>query len=319
VLAIDDASGESATTAAWLNNAGYATTVKAANAIVASDFDDKEVVVMLSGDNSSPLGSGSLRSLIQTWVGGGGRLLIEGGETGYAAFVDPGYGGFGANVMHATSWLGDSSGPLRAATGMASHALLTKPMSVSPPVSVSYSSEGDQDAIGPLVAADLVLENTNNAGTAGAIVYDDNPVDPAAQVVYFAFALSAVTNQNQAEALVVNAVAHLLSTALPSGVEDGPTTPPRARLLGIAPNPFNSQTVVSIEMAANGSAQLDIYDVRGRRIRRLLAGDGVLSAGPHEFRWDGRNEYGRAVSSGIYFVRLSAGRAVEHGKLVLIR
>ena len=96
-------------------------------------------------------------------------------------------------------------------------------------------------------------------------------------------------------------------------------TPPTARLLGITPNPFNAQVVVSIEMAASGLAQLDIYDVRGRRVRRLVAGTSVLPAGPHEYRWDGRNEDGRAVSSGVYFVRLSAGRAVAHGKLVLVR
>jgi flagellar hook assembly protein FlgD len=106
---------------------------------------------------------------------------------------------------------------------------------------------------------------------------------------------------------------------LPSSVEDEPATVPAARMLRITPNPFNSQAVVSIEMAARGSAQLDIYDVRGRRIRRLTSGDRVLAAGPHEFRWDGRNEYGRTASSGVYFVRLSAGSAVEHGKLVLIR
>ncbi len=122
VLVIDDASGESATVAGWLNNAGYATTVKSMNAILASDFDDREVVVSLSGDNVSPLDKGSVRSLIETWVGGGGRLLIEGGETGYTALIYPGYGSFGANVLHVSSWLGDASGPLTVAAGMVSHA-----------------------------------------------------------------------------------------------------------------------------------------------------------------------------------------------------
>ncbi len=319
VLVIDDASGEVGTVAGWLNTAGYTTTVVAASTVVASDFDNREVVVSLSGDNVSPLSHLTMRTLLENWGSGGGRLLIEGGETGFAALVFPGYGSFGATVMHVSSWVGDASGPLNATAGMASHALLTQPLAVSPPVGISYTKESDQDAVVPINDANLILVNALNTGSGGAIVYDDNLIDSAAQSVYFPFALSAVTDQSQAQALVVNAVAHLLSTDLPSGVDDVPETAPAVRLLGISPNPFNAQVIVSIEMAVNGFAQLDIYDVRGSRIRRLVDGNDMLAAGPQGFRWDGRDDDGGAVSSGVYFVRLSAGRTVELGKLVLVR
>jgi hypothetical protein len=170
----------------------------------------------------------------------------------------------------------------------------------------------------------IVLENSGAAGSAGALVYDDFPIDPAAQVIYYAFALSALSDQNQAEALVVNAVTHLLDKGLPTGVEDdpgdrAPSTPQIARLVGMAPNPFNGGTVVRIEMVHTGSAQLDIYDVRGRRVRRLSDDGRTLAPGLHEFPWDGRNNRGHYVSSGVYFVRLSAGGEVESGKLVLVK
>ena len=319
VLLVDDASGEGATTAGWLDVAGYVVTVKTANTIVAGDFVDREIVVLVSGSNPTPLANSGTRSLIASWVGGGGRLLIEGGETGYAALVYPGYGSFGANVLHASGWLSDYAGPLSAPAQMASHALLTQPLAVLPPVGISYGTESDQDALTPMVGTELVLENANIAGSGGAIVYDPDPVDPAAQVVYFPFALSALTNQSQAQALVINAAALLSSTALPSAVDEGPAKPSAAQLLGVTPNPFNAQTLVSIVLAVDGTAQLDIYDVRGHRIRRLLDGDAVLSARRHDIRWDGRDDGGRAVGSGVYFVRLTANNTLESRKLVLLR
>ncbi len=119
-------------------------------------------------------------------------------------------------------------------------------------------------------------------------------------------------------------MAHLLDTGMPSGIgddpHDGATAPPRlARLLGIFPNPFNNGTVVRIEMGQAGPARLDVYDVRGRLVRCLIDGNLSLAAGPHDFPWDGRNERGRDVSSGVYFVRLSAGGVMKRGKLTLVR
>jgi hypothetical protein len=322
LLMDDNAGGEAPTVAAWLSNAGYTVTTKAANATGAGDLLGKQAVVFLAGSNGSPLASGAARQIVKDWVAGGGRLLIEGGEVGFAALVFPGYSIFASDVLHVSSWLADSAGPLVAAAGQAAHDLLSRPLVVAPPIGLTYSTEGDQDAVSPMADALLVLENADRAGTAGALVYDDNPIDPAAQVIYYPFALAALTDQNQARALVVNAVTHLLDTGMPTGIEDdsGTTTPPRlARLLGVAPNPFSIRTVVHIEMAQAGPARLDVYDVRGRLVRRLIDGRRTLTAGPHGFAWDGRNEQGRDVSSGIYFVRLSAGQVVETGKLALIR
>jgi len=325
ILVLNDHSGgEGTTVVSWLSDAGYTATVQAAAGTVAGDLAGKQAVVYLAGNYESPLASGSVRLLLKNWVIGGGRLLIEGGETGYAALLYPGYASFAGEVLHASSWLGDDSGDLVAASGQAAHDLLTQPLTVAPPVGLTYSTESDQDAVTPASDATLILENENRAGSAGALVYDDNPIDPAAQVVYFPFALSALTDQNQARALAVNAVDLLLDTGMPTGIGDTPrgrknTPPPFARLLGSVPNPFNAGTVVRIEMGQAGPVRLDVYDVRGRLVRRLADGSRSLAAGVHDFPWDGCNEQGRSVSSGIYFLRLSAGGNVVCGKLVIVR
>jgi len=66
------------------------------------------------------------------------------------------------------------------------------------------------------------------------------------------------------------------------------------------------------------AAQVDlsIYSVEGRLIRTLASG--VRVAGEHQERWDGRDDRGQRVASGVYFYRLSAGTFVAQKKLVVL-
>lgn len=84
------------------------------------------------------------------------------------------------------------------------------------------------------------------------------------------------------------------------------------------PNPFNPGTVLSFTLPERAAVTLDIYDVSGRLVRRLVEGE-EMEAGLREFHWDGNNDAGRSVSSGIYYCRLTAGKATVTRKLVLMR
>ena len=64
------------------------------------------------------------------------------------------------------------------------------------------------------------------------------------------------------------------------------------------PNPFNATTVIDFNLIQAQSVTLDIYDIKGRLVRRLW--DGPLSAGAHHVRWDGFDERGVSVATGIY-------------------
>ncbi len=89
------------------------------------------------------------------------------------------------------------------------------------------------------------------------------------------------------------------------------------RLMTASPNPFNPATTIEFEIAEPGIASLRVYDVSGRMIRNLV--DGPLPAGMHEVMWNGRDENGAMVTSGVYFYRLSAGEIVQTRKMVLLR
>ena len=81
------------------------------------------------------------------------------------------------------------------------------------------------------------------------------------------------------------------------------------------PNPFNSSTSMMFELAQEGRVDLSIYDIAGRSVRTLVAGQ--LTAGGHKIIWDGCDETGEAVASGVYLSVLRQGSAVSAIRIVL--
>jgi hypothetical protein len=83
------------------------------------------------------------------------------------------------------------------------------------------------------------------------------------------------------------------------------------------PNPFNPSTEIRFSIPQRCSVRLEVFDTAGRLIKILR--DGAMNAGAHSIMWDGTNDAGRAVGSGIYFYRLSAGKEKIAKKMVLLR
>ncbi len=108
---------------------------------------------------------------------------------------------------------------------------------------------------------------------------------------------------------------HLQVPVIPTSVGD--QVPMVTRLAGNAPNPFNPQTVIAYDLARTGPVRLDIFDLRGRLVRRLV--DESVAAGRHQVRWDGRDGGGREMASGVYLCRLHAGSAPQLHKMTLVR
>jgi hypothetical protein len=100
-------------------------------------------------------------------------------------------------------------------------------------------------------------------------------------------------------------------------VTSAPPPPARLALYPNVPNPFNPTTRIRFALPQAGKVELDIFDVRGRRVCRLV--DAWLEAGEHETSWDGRDGQGRNVASGVYFDALRTAAGVESRKLVLLR
>ena len=100
-----------------------------------------------------------------------------------------------------------------------------------------------------------------------------------------------------------------------AGVGNG--VPSELTLRGAVPNPFNPSTEIVFALPADGAVRVRLYDVSGRLVRTLA--DGELTAGEQRLRWDGNDDRGRALASGVYYLRVETADAVKGAALSLVR
>jgi len=87
--------------------------------------------------------------------------------------------------------------------------------------------------------------------------------------------------------------------------------------LSCHPNPCNPSATIDFSLASSVRATLAIYDARGRLVRTLV--DGTLAAGSHSIIWNGTDESGGRVASGVYFYRIAADKKTATKKILLLR
>jgi hypothetical protein len=111
-----------------------------------------------------------------------------------------------------------------------------------------------------------------------------------------------------------------LSVQEATDVEDGAddaNTPRSFALFQNQPNPFNPETNISFRLPVRAHASLVVYNIEGKKVRTLLSHE--VGAGTHTVRWDGRDENGNAVASGVYLYRLKTNEFVHTMKMVLMK
>ncbi|MEK6566246.1 MAG: T9SS type A sorting domain-containing protein, partial [Bacteroidota bacterium] len=114
-------------------------------------------------------------------------------------------------------------------------------------------------------------------------------------------------------------------TAIRDSVYGGPTkveettdmSPKEFGLEQNYPNPFNGSTVIRFRIARMEFVKLSVYDLTGKLMKVLVSG--TLSANSYQVLWDGTNESGQALPSGVYVYRIVAGSFVESKKLTVIK
>jgi hypothetical protein len=103
-----------------------------------------------------------------------------------------------------------------------------------------------------------------------------------------------------------------------TGVPGDPATEPRILALAQnSPNPFSGRTAVAFVLPEPATVRVEVYDLAGRRVNTLA--EGSWGAGRHTVSWDGRDDRGRALAGGIYFIRLHSGRTELVRRAVLVR
>ena len=107
-------------------------------------------------------------------------------------------------------------------------------------------------------------------------------------------------------------------TAVPRDPGGAPVGAGIATLYQNEPNPFRASTTIRYHVPAPTSVRLEVIDLAGRQVRRLLSSDEV-QAGVHALQWDGRDDAGRQLGVGLYFCRLAAPGVAQSRKMILAR
>ncbi len=182
----------------------------------------------------------------------------------------------------------------------------------SPPVAYSYADGSHSDSTvytlpesAVFIRATLYYQSTSKEYV--EFLRDENETNSAGDDLYAAW----VAQGRAAPIVMVTDTIRIV----PTGVEPAPQF--AYALHAAYPNPFNPVTRLDYELAARSRVWINVYDVSGRLVRTLV--DETKSAGKHTAFWDGANEAGSRVASGVYFLKMKSGTFQQVRKVVLLR
>jgi hypothetical protein len=95
--------------------------------------------------------------------------------------------------------------------------------------------------------------------------------------------------------------------------------PGGALAVAVSPNPLRAGGVLTFRAGAGGAIRVRLFDARGRLVRALTSGASAGGGAYAEIPFDGRDEQGRSLPSGIYFYRVDSGTGEAAGRLVVVR
>ena len=135
----------------------------------------------------------------------------------------------------------------------------------------------------------------------------DYIIDQAGRVAYF-------NTEYDPEGMTA-IIDELLLNPAPVGDLPGRTGGPTIQA---RPNPFNPRTEIHFDLPVAAKVELDIHDARGHLVRRLIT-DQAYGTGRHVAPWDGNDDRGQPLPSGLYLARIRSGGFSSHTKLTLLR
>ena len=247
------------------------------------------------------------RTALTAFLGGGGALFISGQDIGWDHNDQGGAAlTWYRNTLKAHFVLDDTND--YTLDGVPADPI-TDGMSITISGGDGANNQEYPDAINPYDGTSHVIFSYNGSQN-GAIAADTGTY----RVVYLGFGFEAINNATDRAALMGAAMDWLLPdlTGLP-----GEAAPMAMRLDQNMPNPFNPKTEIRFTLPSAGEVSLDVFDVEGRRVRTLAAGD--HAAGEHRVTWNGRDDAGRSMSSGVYFYKLSGATDSQMKKMLLLK
>ena len=102
-----------------------------------------------------------------------------------------------------------------------------------------------------------------------------------------------------------------------TGSNDNTIIPIMNKLNSNFPNPFNPTTTISFSLKETGNVKIEIFNIRGQKVKTLI--NGLLPAKNHQIVWNGKDDKGKSVSSGIYFYKMRSANYTASRKMILMK
>ena len=261
-----------------------------------------KLIVWFTGDDRTTSLTSGEQDLIQEYLDDGGKLFLTGQNIG-VYLVEDGtrqdslfYGG----VLHA-QFLGDIT-PDYMIIGVDGDPAGQGARLSFEGLYESAENPREQSVISPLDPAITAFLYIPSLGTAG-IRYEDSVSQ--SRIVYLAFGLEGVAGplSTSSSAVFGKIVQWLVGRAVAFVNEGEGQFPDGIVLLQNYPNPFNPSTQLKFYLPQNAEATISIFNTVGQKVKSLF--EGKMEGGWHQFLWDGTNESGRNVASGIYLFHIA--------------
>jgi len=152
------------------------------------------------------------------------------------------------------------------------------------------------------------VKGAGNSATPKDYEFIDKDVEPELTYFYYLEDIDLFGNKNKSKIIKV--------------VVPVKPIPKEFRLLQNFPNPFNPDTWIPYELAVNSVVVISIYNIRGQLVREWNLGNrkaGYYVAKDKAVRWDGRNDYGEEIASGVYFYRLQTDFFEAMRRMVILK
>ncbi|MDI6738779.1 MAG: M6 family metalloprotease domain-containing protein [Candidatus Edwardsbacteria bacterium] len=272
------------------------------------------IVIWFTGNDSlATLTDGDTTNL-KAYLDGGGKLFLSSKQLGQQL----GSTGFYANYLRAI-YVANSAGQnfVRGVPG--------NPIVVNIGDTLALGGSGGAnnatslDKLTAVNGGDSAFVYRTTGGTA-AITFAG-----AYKLVYFGFpfeAMGGIPSRHKQRAEIMRRIMAWFGGVMPTGVSGDPwpgrPSLPSLMLSQNAPNPFSAATAIRFQLGQPARTRLALYNALGQRVKVLA--EGLLAAGVHTFCWDGADQAGRRLSSGVYFFRLeTVGQGTAVRKAMLLR
>lgn len=275
-------------------------TVSAQGSPSQAKLDSFPVVIWFTGDDSlGTLASGDTTNL-KSYLDGGGKLFLSSKQLGQQL----GGTGFYQDYLKATFVSNNAN--QRVLRGVAGNPV---GQSIGDTLALGYSGGSpnyqSMDIIQPASGADSCFIY-RTVGGSGGITFEGGY-----KLAYLAFPFEAISGDTARYMQRIEVIRRILAwfgNVIPTGVdgESAGERPLAGRKISLSgsPNPFTSRSLFAFSLERPSRVALTAYNNLGQRVATIFRGD--LVGGDHRLSWDGKGEGGRALSSGVYFVRLEA-------------